>query len=460
VDTGSEAALADTDPVVADADPAVVGVWSTVAALARGALPEMGLAAGGRPAADVDVLATVVGAAEFELARRMHAARTAGCLPLHDPGAMLTARGWSLSVARRLARCGALAAGHPSIAGAWSAGLITAEHVDPVARAAERFTEAELSAVIAELGPHWGRWSPAAIARFVEAAARILHPPADPDPDEADAHEQRGLSFSVTRDTVLLSGQLPRLEGEVVIAAIDAFAERLRSTADHVPASARRADALVALVNAAHAAGALPTRGGLPVSLTVTLDHTSAGDPVWRTSRGRLLTAAEERFCGCDAQVTPVLVGGRACGSSVAAVPSSLDSASPAARIAALAALMFDTRMPLAVGRTQRTATPAQRRALAVRDRGCIIPGCTIPAEACQTHHLTPWAAGGRTDLSEMVLLCWAHHRQVDLTMWTIAPLAEALPSPSRGAPPGTPWPANNRAPWTVTRTPRHQWRL
>ena len=65
------------------------------------------------------------------------------------------------------------------------------------------------------------------------------------------------------------------------MAAIDAFAEKLRSTAEHVPASARRADALVELVNAAHAAGALPTRGGLPVALTVTLDHTSCGDPIW-----------------------------------------------------------------------------------------------------------------------------------------------------------------------------------
>ena len=91
-------------------------------------------------------------------------------------------------------------------------------------------------------------------------------------------------------------------------------------------------------------------------------------------------------------------------------------------RIAALAALMFDTRMPLDVGRTQRTATPAQRRALAVRDRGCIIPGCQVPAEACQTHHLVEWADGGETSVSNMASLCWAHHRQVDLRMWTIEP--------------------------------------
>ena len=69
--------------------------------------------------------------------------------------------------------------------------------------------------------------------------------------------------------------------------------------------------------------------------------------------------------------------------------------ASAAARITALATTLLGTRIPLAVGRTARTATPAQRRALAARDKGCIIPGCGIPAEACQTHHVTDWAAGG-----------------------------------------------------------------
>ena len=82
----------------------------------------------------------------------------------------------------------------------------------------------------------------------------MLHPvPDDPEPDEEAAYASRGLSFALTRDSVIISGELPRLEGELVIAAIDAFAEKLRSAADHVPASARRADALVELVNAAHA---------------------------------------------------------------------------------------------------------------------------------------------------------------------------------------------------------------
>jgi len=133
-----------------------------------------------------------------------------------------------------------------------------------------------------------------------------------------------------------------------------------------------------------------------------------------------------------------------------------------AARIAALASTLLGTRIPLAIGRTARTATPAQRRALAARDRGCIIPGCAIPAEACQTHHVQDWAQGGTSDLPNLALLCWAHHRQVDLGMWTLHPTTgpDQVPRPEPGAPPGTPWPANHNAPWTITRTPRTRWRL
>ncbi len=456
-------------------------------------LPAMGLTAGERPAADVEVLAGALAAVEYEVARRMHAACANGSLPLAGPGAVLTARGWAPGQSRRLARAGALAAEHPTLAAAWGAGLITSEHVDAVVRHAHSFSAEELGAVIAELDDHWGRWSPAAVARFVTAAARMLHPPGDePTPEEQGAHESRDLSFAILGDTVLLSGALPRLEGEAVMAAIEAWSEKLRSTADHVSAGARRADALVALVNNAAATGVLPSRGGLPVALNVTLEHTSAGDPVWTTSRGHQLTISEAQFAACDATLTPIAVTSpssngldgstaRPPAGSGAVPPSGLPTGLPsgitpelvadlasdlpsdaAPRIAALAQLMLGgAPLPLAVGRTTRIATPAQRRALAARDGGCIIPGCQVAAESCQTHHVREWAAGGRSDLENLALLCWSHHRQVDLGMWAItpAPPDDPVPEPDPGAPPGTPWPGNNGAPWIIRTTPRVRWR-
>ncbi len=459
-------------------------MWTLVSAVTSGEVPAMGLSAGERPAADVEVLCSAVASVEFELARRMAAAARAGSLPLVGDGAMLLGRGWSTGWARRLARAGAFAEVHPALGVVWASGVITSEHVHALARHSDRLTADEMAAVITELSPWWGQLSPMAVAQFVARVIRALNPPPDPEPDEAAAYEARSLSFALTSDSVVLAGVLPRLEGEAVIAAIDAFAERLRSEADHVPASARRADGLVALVNAAHASGSIPTRGGLPVSVSVTLDSTTLGDQVWTTSRGHTLTAAEQRFTACDALVTPIVIDTGRCPDTISelltpaadppAGPAAECSSDPtthsrgntrqpsaAARIAELATTLLGTRIPLAVGRTARTATPAQRRALAARDKGCIIPGCGIPAEACQTHHVQDWAANGDTDLPNLAMLCWAHHRQVDLGMWTIvpAPHEDPVTRPEPGAPPGSPWPANHGAPWTITRTPRTRWR-
>jgi hypothetical protein len=66
----------------------------------------------------------------------------------------------------------------------------------------------------------------------------------------------------------------------------------------------------------------------------------------------------------------------------------------------------------LDVGRASRTATPAQWHALVARDRHCQVPGCDRGPAHCDAHHIVHWTRGGETDLSNLVLLCWQHHRQ------------------------------------------------
>ena len=70
----------------------------------------------------------------------------------------------------------------------------------------------------------------------------------------------------------------------------------------------------------------------------------------------------------------------------------------------------------LDLGRSRRLFSPAQRKAMAVRDRRCRAEGCTVPAAWCEAHHATnPWARGGSSDLADGVLLCsWHHHRAHD----------------------------------------------
>ena len=61
-----------------------------------------------------------------------------------------------------------------------------------------------------------------------------------------------------------------------------------------------------------------------------------------------------------------------------------------------------------------------QRKALALRDGGCIIPGCRTVAAWCEIHHVTEHAAGGPTHTDNGVLLCWFHHRTLDSGGWKI----------------------------------------
>ena len=74
----------------------------------------------------------------------------------------------------------------------------------------------------------------------------------------------------------------------------------------------------------------------------------------------------------------------------------------------------------IALGSPERCFTPHQRRAITLRDGGCLIPGCSVPAAWCEIHHVTPDAHGGPTHPDNGVLLCWFHHRTIDTSGWGI----------------------------------------
>lgn len=68
-------------------------------------------------------------------------------------------------------------------------------------------------------------------------------------------------------------------------------------------------------------------------------------------------------------------------------------------------------REVLALGRGRRLASRAQRRALLRRDGGCARPGCAeTRLERLHAHHMRHWLFGGRTDISNLVLLCDTDH--------------------------------------------------
>jgi hypothetical protein len=71
-------------------------------------------------------------------------------------------------------------------------------------------------------------------------------------------------------------------------------------------------------------------------------------------------------------------------------------------------------------GRRTRLFSSAQRRAIRVRDGGCVFPGCDRPPEWCDVHHLVPWSQGGPTDITNGAALCRGHHRLVHEGGWVL----------------------------------------
>ncbi len=75
-------------------------------------------------------------------------------------------------------------------------------------------------------------------------------------------------------------------------------------------------------------------------------------------------------------------------------------------------------------GKTERLFTPAQNRALAARDGGCVWPDCDRPPSFCETHHADEWVSAdhppGRTDIDNGVLLCHFHHSHLHKSSWKL----------------------------------------
>lgn len=103
----------------------------------------------------------------------------------------------------------------------------------------------------------------------------------------------------------------------------------------------------------------------------------------------------------------------------------------------------------------ERCFTGAQRRAIAVRDGGCVIPGCTVPPGWCEAHHVVPHADDpGGTHTDNGVLLCWHHHRTIDTSGWRVR-MVDGLPwvsppswlDPRRAWRPARPGPGASSAP-------------
>ena len=161
---------------------------------------------------------------------------------------------------------------------------------------------------------------------------------------------------------------------------------------DDRPREQRRGDHLVTTLRAAltHSSDRKSAaKTYVHVNVTTTLDAlrdqiTGAG----MLDTGGTLSAAELRRLACDAGITPIVLGG--------------------------------TSQVLDLGRTRRSFSLAQRRAIIVRDQGCTATGCTRPPSDCDVHHQQEWDNGGPTDVDNGALACEFHHQKIHREGWTI----------------------------------------
>lgn len=374
------------------------------------------------------VLAEAVARMQRQLAVRMAAQEREAPPPTDVRGDAVRA-GLGTAQAGRLRLLGRFAADHPDLGTAWARGAITEDHVAAVRDGGARLATPQLrEELVAAVLRHLPALDAKRARRLVAHAVDQLQP-GDPDSEELSDHAARCLAWSRTpRGGIAFQGYLPAAEAAAFTGAVEALVVSLRSEGDGLSPGQRRADALASLVAAAGRAG-LPSGGGLPAAMTLTVSLDEATRVALRdpaafgtlfqarphggsTAGGSPCGDATARFGVCCAAVTPVLHDGPAPGSL-------LD------RIARTGTL------PLAVGRGVRLATPAQRRALQVRDGGCAIPGCTIGAAHTEPHHVTPWSLGGATDLDDLVSLCWAHHRLTELGKYRFIRRQPSQPKPA-----------------------------
>lgn len=213
---------------------------------------------------------------------------------------------------------------------------------------------------------------------------------------ETEEEYARRLAYVTVRDngdgTVDGRFRLPTLHADLLRAALDSLTSPRRlgdgrvdpTTGVRLSASSLRGRGLMELLEHHLDPTSLPGQGGSPFTVVVTvgLEALQTGLGVAAADTGCRVSAGEARRLACRAGIIPMVLDG--------------DS------------------MPLDLGRERRLFSKHQRIALAQQYGGCAAAGCDRPPAWTEVHHLDPWSAGGRTDLSRGLPLCPAHHRMAD----------------------------------------------
>jgi len=197
------------------------------------------------------------------------------------------------------------------------------------------------------------------------------------------------LSWSVQRDGMhRVTGLLHPELGAAIATAVDKeLAALIADNPDGLDRSQLAAQALGNLVSGGHQATRPLEADIMVLSDHTTITHGLHEHSVCETDTGAVLPPETIRRLCCNGRIVPILlVNG----------------------------------VPINVGREQRLANRAQRRALRAMYRCCGFGTCDTPFNRCEIHHVLPWELGGPTDLANLIPLCSRHHHLVHELGWRL----------------------------------------
>lgn len=292
----------------------------------------------------------------------------------------------------------------PATAAARADGAITAQHADVIAHAIDKVRSSLSVTETSDAEFFLVEQARLFDAKVLSGIARRLVDTLCPDGRLADEREQqrrRRLTCLPNGDGMYrINGDLDSETAALALTVLHSLGAPKPTDAggpDERNAGQRLHDAFRSVLKLALRSGELPTSGGVPatVLITMTAEQFESGTGLATTGFDQQLRVDQALRLAGEASIAWVVHG------SSGAV--------------------------LRYGRTRRLATASQTLALIARDQGCTFPGCTDPPEWTEKHHITPWAQGGSTDLDNLCLLCDFHHDRFEKQGWRITML-EGVP--------------------------------
>ena len=286
----------------------------------------------------------------------------------------------------------------PALADALGDGAVSSDHVDAVAQALSRMDPADRPKLAAQsdwVATMAMRLTPEQLAKKLQERTREL----SADDGVAVLEQQRRATFLrhwTDKDSgmVCLYGQFDPEAGATLLGRLRNTVEALfhDRIPDTCPLDERKQDHLraLALLRLVQGEGA---SSGRP-DITVVIDLKTLLDGVHAKSRievsdGVTLPVETIRRQACLANIIPGVLGANG--------------------------------VVLDLGRSQRLATPHQRRAMRMMYGCCAIEGCNVSFDNCTLHHISYWRNGGTTDMGNMLPLCSKHHHLAHEGGWHLS---------------------------------------